>query len=123
MIKGEDFAEFWIEEGILYFTYKLNAIIDLEAARAVLKSRLRFQDGESYPILCDLRLLKTVTKPARDYLAIQGSVNAVAVAVVIEESYSGTLTRAFINISNPSIPTREFTTIPDALKFLEKYKK
>lgn len=121
MKKGTDYAHFWIEEGILHFVYKPNTLIDLKAAEAVVKDRLRFQNGKPYPILCDLRLLKSANKPAREYLAQQGCIMAMAVALVIEKPYSGTLSRAFITISNPSVPTREFTEMPEALWFLKKY--
>ena len=122
MINDEDYAHLWIEEGILHFVYKPNTIIDLNAAKAVVKTRLRFQNGVAYPILCDVRQLKTASKAAREYLAEKGCFNALAVAFVIDKAYSGTLIKAFINISNPSVPTKEFTTIPEALGFLCNYK-
>lgn len=122
MIKGEDYAHFWIDEGILHFVYKPNTIIDLAVAKAIVKDRLRFQNGLSYPILCDLRHLKTANKAAREFLAEKGCFNAVAVALVIDKDYLGTLIKAFINISNPSVPTREFTSVPEALSFLFDYK-
>lgn len=121
-MKGEDYAHFWIEEGILHFIYKPNTLIDLEAARVIVRDRLHFQKGESYPILCDLRQLKTVNKAAREYLAEYGCINALAVAIIIEKTYSGTLSQAFIKISNPSVPTREFTAVPEALGFLNDFK-
>lgn len=121
MIRVQAYADLWIEEGILHFVYKPNTIIDLEAARKIVRSRLRFQGDVSYPILCDIRHLTLADKPARDYLAEKGCIKASAVAFVIEEAYSGTLIKAFINISNPSVPTSEFTTIPEALEFLSEY--
>lgn len=122
MINGEDFIHFWIEEEILHFVYKPNTIIDLDTAKAIVRARLRFQNGVPYPILCDVRLLKTASKAAREYLAEKGCFNAIAVAFVIDKAYSGTLIKAFINISNPSVPTKEFTTVPEALAFLNDYK-
>ncbi|WP_373059482.1 hypothetical protein [Zunongwangia sp. H14] len=122
MINGEDYADLWVEEGILHFVYKPNIIIDLDAAKAVVKTRLRFQNDIPYPILCDIRLLKTASKAAREYLAEKGCINALAVAFVIDKAYSGTLVKAFINISNPSVPTQAFTTIPEALGFLYDFK-
>lgn len=121
MTNGEDFVHFWIEEGILHFVYRPNTVIDLDAAKAVVKTRLRSQNGVAYPILCDVRQLKSASKPAREYLAEKGCFNALAVAFVIDKAYSGTLIKAFINISNPSVPTKEFTTIPEALRFLYNY--
>ncbi|WP_405199343.1 hypothetical protein [Christiangramia sp. LLG6405-1] len=121
MTNGDEYVHFWIEEGILHFVYKPNTVIDLNAAKAVVKSRLRFQNGVAYPILCDVRQLKSASKPAREYLAEKGCFNALAVAFVIDQAYSGTLIKAFINISNPSVPTKEFTTVPEALGFLNHY--
>lgn len=121
MMKGDDYAHLWIEQGILHFVYKPNTVIDLNAAKAIVKTRLRFQNGEAYPILCDVRLLKTASKAAREYLAEKGCFNALAVAFVIDKAYSGTLIKAFITISNPSVPTKAYTTIPEALNFLFQY--
>lgn len=121
MIKAEDYAHFWIDEGILHFVYKPNTVIDLTVAKAIVKDRLHFQNGVPYPILCDLRHLKTANKAAREFLAEKGCFNALAVALVIDKEYLGTLIKAFIVISNPLVPTREFTTIPEALSFLHNY--
>ncbi|MDT0677031.1 hypothetical protein [Autumnicola musiva] len=122
MIKGDKYAHFWIEEGILNFVYKPNTVLDLDAAKAVVKARLRFQNGVSYPILCDVRMLKTASKAAREYLAEKGCFKALAVAIVMEDAYTGTLLKAYINISNPSVPTKGFSTISEALAFLNDYK-
>lgn len=123
MFKSEDYIHFWIDDGILHVVYKPNTVIDLKAAESIVRDRLRFQNGRLFPILCDLRQLKTVTKPARDYLAIQGSNMARAVALIVEKSYSGKLSRVFIITSRPSVPTQEFTEISEALDFLNSYLK
>ena len=122
MIKGDRYAHFWIEEGILNFVYKPNTVLDLDTAKAVVKARLRYQNGVSYPILCDVRLLKTASKAAREYLAEKGCFKALAVAIVMEDAYAGTLYKAYVNISNPAVPTMGFSTISEALGFLTKFK-
>ena len=122
MIKGEKYADFWIEEDILNFVYKPNTTLDLEGAKAVVRTRLRFQNEISYPILCDVRHLKTASKAAREYLAKNGCLKALAVAIVMENAYSGTLYKAYVNISNPTVPTKGFNTISEALGFLNEYK-
>lgn len=119
---SDDFAHFYLHNGILQCIYKPNTYIDLNAAKSVVRSRLHFQAGVAYPILCDIRQLKIADKPARDYLAEKGCLLALAVALVIDEDYLGTLTKAFIHLSNPAVPTKEFTSIPEALHFLENYK-
>ncbi len=121
MFKGEDYALFWVEEGILFFIYKLNMILDISVARSVVKARLRLQQGKVYPILCDIRQLKTSSKAAREYLAVDGCLNALAVAFVIEESYFGTMMSAFREISKPNVPVETFTTTSEALSFLKQF--
>lgn len=117
MFKSEDYVHFWIDDDILHVVYKPNTVIDLKAAESIVRDRIRFQNGRPFLILCDLRQLKTVTKPARDYLAMQGSNMALAVALIVEKSYSGKISKIFINTSQPSVPTREFTEISKALDF------
>jgi hypothetical protein len=68
-----EFAEYWIEEGILFFIYKPGISMTLEAAKRVVKDRLEVQKGESYPVFCDMRGIKDSDKPARDYLAKEGT--------------------------------------------------
>jgi hypothetical protein len=121
MFKSEDYVHFWIDDDILHVVYKPNTVIDLKAAESIVRDRIRFQNGRPFLILCDLRQLKTVTKPARDYLAMQGSNMALAVALIVEKSYSGKISKIFINTSQPSVPTREFTEISKALDFLNSY--
>lgn len=122
MFKGEDYAHFWIEEGILNFIYKPNIILDLNEAKAVVKARLRLQQGKTYPILCDIRQLKFSSKAAREYMAVTGCLKALAIAFVMEEAYSGTMVTAFMKISKPTVPTRAFTTTAEALSFLKRFK-
>lgn len=122
MFTENKYAQFWISDGILFFIYKPHAVIDLEAAEEIVKDRLKLQNEKAYPVLCDLRLIKISEKPARDYLAQQGSVLTKAVALLIEKPYSQAMTEIFLKASKPYIPTKVFTSKVQALEFLEAYK-
>jgi len=60
-----EFAEFWITNGILFFIYKPNIIITLKTAKKIVEDRLQFQNERIYPVFCDMRGIKVIEKEAR----------------------------------------------------------
>lgn len=115
------YAEFWIDEGILFFVYLPCTNINLEAAESIVKERIRFQNEKEYPILCDMRQLRIVEKTARDYLAEEGSLLAKAVALLVNELYTEKLSDIFLQTSKPSVPTKRFTSELRAVEFLKQF--
>jgi hypothetical protein len=117
-----EYAQFWITDGILYFKYRPNVVIDLTVAHRIVADRIQMQNEKSYPILCDIRGVVDSDKAARDYLAQSGSVLAKAVGIVTNESVSLIMTSFYLKICKPSVPTTIFTDESLALAFLETYK-
>lgn len=116
-----DYAQFWIADGILFFNYKPDVSIDLQVAQHVVTDRIRFQNEKSYPILCDVRGLVTADKAARDYLAHSGSILADAVGLVVHEKVLFTISTFYLQISKPVVPTQIFTSERDALVYLRSF--
>jgi hypothetical protein len=117
-----EYAKFWIKDGILFFEYKPNVVIDLTAAHRIVADRIQIQNGKSYPVLVDIRGLGDSDKAARDYLAQPGAVLAQAVGIVANQSVSLIMTSFYLKICKPSIPTKIFTNESSAVAFLEAYK-
>lgn len=117
-----EYAKLWISEGILYFIYKPQTILHLDAAKKIVKDRLKLQNEITYPVLCDLRMVKDSEKVARDYLAREGSILTKAVAFLVEPPFSEATIHLYLRTSKPVIPTEIFTTKTEALNFLEKHK-
>lgn len=117
------YVKFWVEDGILYFVYNPSTLLTLKIAEKIVQQRIAFQNEISYPILCDLRNLNAVNKPARDYLAVEGTFLSTAVALLIDRNYSARLSAQFIKTSSPPVVIKEFYSISPALEFLNKYKK
>lgn len=115
------YAEFWINEGILFFVYLPKTNINLKAAEFIVRERIRFQNEKEYPILCDMRELRIVEKTARDYLAEEGSYLAKAVALLVNELYTEKLSDIFLQTSKPSVPTNRFTSERRAIEFLKQF--
>ena len=114
-------ARFWIEEGILFFEYKPNTIIDLEVAMRVVADRVAFQNERQLPVFCDMRGMISIDKAGRDYLAKSGSLLAKAVALIVNENVSMTLSTFYLEISKPSAPTQIFTDEEEALEYLRGF--
>jgi hypothetical protein len=116
------FAKFWISDEVLFFQYKSNTIIDLKVAQLVVTDRVHFQRERAYPILCDLRGLVTSDKAGRDYLAQFGSVLAIAVGLVVNESHLVAISNFYLEVNKPVVPTQIFSTDIDALQYLQDFK-
>jgi hypothetical protein len=114
-------ARFWIEEGILFFEYKPNTTIDLGVAMRVVADRVAFQNERQLPVFCDMRGMISIDKAARDYLAKSGSLLAKAVALIVSEKVSMTLSTFYLEINKPSVPTQIFTDEQEALEYLRDF--
>jgi hypothetical protein len=116
-----DFARFWITDGILFFKYKPNTTIDIKVAKCVVTDRIRFQNERPYPILCDIRGIIVTEKAGRDYVAQAGSILTKAVGLIVHEKVLMTISTFYLEISKPSVPTRIFTREEDALVYLKEF--
>lgn len=114
-------ARFWIENGILIFEYKPNTSIDLELAMRVVADRIAFQNERQLPVFCDIRGIISTDKAGRDYLAKSGSLLTKAVALVVNENVSRTMSTFYLEVSKPSVPTRIFTVDQEALDYLAQF--
>lgn len=117
-----EFASFFIENGVLHFIYKPNTELNFESAKRVVEDRKRVQKGKSYPVLCDIRGLKDVDKIARDYLAKEGSDLVTAVALVVDSPAYEFMANFYLKVSKPDVPTKMFSSFSEALAFIEKFK-
>lgn len=66
------FAMYLLTDELLHIIYKRVPCIDLKAAQRVVQDRMDLQKGKEMPVLCDIRAVRMIDKPARDYLALEG---------------------------------------------------
>lgn len=116
------YAEFWLNDGILQFIYKSGISIDFEAAQTIVADRIKFQKEREYPIFCDTRGIHHIEKEARDFLAIEGSLLAIAVAFLVNSNLSNVIAEFYLIANKPTIPTKVFSEKYEALKFLAPYR-
>ena len=116
-----EFAQFWIADGILFFKYKPKTIIDLRVAQLIVTDRIHFQSEIALPVLCDLRGVVGSDKAGRDYLAQSGSILTIAVGLIVDMKVLLTMTTFYLQVSKPSVPTQIFTTEAAALNYLKTF--
>lgn len=116
-----EFAQFWILNGILFLEYKPNVVIDLKVAQQIVADLMEIQNEKGYPVFCDMRGIVAIDKAARDYFAQSSSVLTKAVGLLGNKNISLTLTSFYLRICKPRMPTRFFTDKASALAFLESY--
>ena len=116
-----DYAKFWIFDGILFFLYKPHTIVDLKTAEKIVADRLKLQDEKSYPVFCDTRGIKDVNKEARDYLAKEGSILATAVGFLVDFPVNEAIAQFYVKTNKPLVPTEVFTNKDEAMDFLKSF--
>ncbi|PHR12831.1 MAG: hypothetical protein COA40_08175 [Aequorivita sp.] len=116
-----NYALYTLDGGILYIRYHADIVIKYEGAVKIVADRLRFQQGICYPALCDITGVEEVDKPARDYLASEGSILLKAVAFIVGNPMSNIISYFYLKTTKPSIPTKAFQDVEEAKLFLEKY--
>ncbi len=114
-----DFAQFHIRDGVMFFTYKPDIEIDLDGAKRIVADRLKLQGDETYPVVCDIRGLKGANKAARDYLANEGSEKVKVVALIVASPGLKIMTDFYLMVNKPTVPTKIFTSEDQAVKFIE----
>lgn len=118
-----DPAEFAIEDGVLIVRYPAKKI-DLKTATGIVTDRKEFAKHIAYPVMADVRKVKSVTAQAREYLSSADAVaGVIAGAVLSGSSFTVFIANFFLKVNRPRIPTRLFTAEADAMKWLQQFKK
>ncbi len=115
------YVKIWIEEGILYCTFAKDLDVDIEIAKSSVESRINFSKGISYPLLVDMKGIRSFTKEARDYAGKEGAKLIKAGALVVDSALTKTLGNLFLLINKPNVPTKLFTDEKEAKEWLQHF--
>ncbi|MES2138791.1 MAG: hypothetical protein V4511_03730 [Bacteroidota bacterium] len=116
------YVKIWIEEGILYCIYANDLDVDIETVKSVVTSRIDFSKGVSYPVLIDVKGIRSFTKEARDYAGKEGAKLIKASAIIVDSALTKTLLNLFLLINNPNVPIKLFTDEKEAKEWLQHFK-
>ncbi len=113
-----DEIKFELENGILIAIWKCSTI-DISKIQKTVRSRVEALNGNSYPLLSNIKSIKNSTKEARDYLASKDGCQGISkAAILISSPVSSMIANFFIKASHPIIPTKMFTNEAEAKNWL-----
>ncbi|MES2286254.1 MAG: hypothetical protein V4547_11240 [Bacteroidota bacterium] len=115
------YVKIWIADGILYCTFANDLDVDIEIAKSAVESRINFSKGISYPLLVDMKGIRSFTKEARDYAGKEGARLIKAGALVVDSALTKTLGNLFLLINKPNVPTKLFTDEKEAKEWLQHF--
>ncbi len=119
--KSTAYVDMRVEDGVFHMVYKPLDLLTIEIAREIVRERVAFKDGISYPSLFDIREVKSTSKDARDFMANEGNDLVIASALLINSSVTKMIGNFFISVSKPKNPTKIFTDQPKAMEWLDFY--
>jgi len=111
---------FWRRDGVLYG----ESLEDAEETLADAKEQLMHQrgmliGGKAMPFVMDIRHARSLSRDARAYFASEEAREIFsATALIIGSPLSRTLGNFFLGLNRTRMPTRLFTSTPDALAWL-----
>lgn len=110
-------------DGIVYVVW-YSQYITYEIVDEGIKIRKDITSGEMYPMVSDIRRVKSGSRDARQRLSDKDAGEGItAVAVIIQSKTHRILYNFFTSIYKDPSPTRLFTDEAEALKWLQQYKK
>jgi hypothetical protein len=113
----------WFQDGILFGRYTEGLDVSLEIAKELVEARILYSEGNSYPMLIDMKGIKSATPQAREYLATIGATHVKAGALIVGSQMNMAIGNIFLMIDKPLVPTKLFTNEDRAIEWLKLYLK
>lgn len=107
-----------LEKKILIGVFKTEHI-DLENAQKIVNSRIKATKGQLHLLLANIMVVKSVTRPAREFFASEeGCEGIIATAMITNSPVGNLIGNFYININKPLRPVKLFSDEQKAKKWL-----
>ena len=118
------YAEFWIEDGILFAKYKAGTYVNLDVATKLLEERQAFYEGKTYAAVWESSGVTYWTREARIFMSSERNHKFMKAAVgVYPTSYAAYIVIIFfLKVNKPVRPSRFFTNMEDAIAWIKRFK-
>ena len=112
----------WIEDSILYCTYKPNLVINLEVAQDIVEDRAKLCAGRKSPILLDCSELVYIDQAAREFMASQEACEHVtAIALISNTTYMKIIAKALVLLDKTTVSMIYFNNRHEAQEWLHNF--
>jgi len=113
-----------LSPNIIQITIKNNSVIEVEDILAIKKANLELAKGVKYGIITESGSNTTVSEKARTLMATEIiEKDRVATAFVINNLSQRLLGKFYLKINKPNTPTKMFSTLKEALIWIESQTK
>ncbi len=93
-----------------------------DKAKEALDAAKKYTGNRKYPLLVDIRLVKSMSREARQfYSSEEVTNNASALAFLAESTISKLLANFFLGLNKPPYPTKLFTNEDEAIEWLRHF--
>jgi hypothetical protein len=117
------YADFYIEDGILFGAYHKGIQIDLEIAKYLVAERTKFCGGKTYAACVDGKGVSSVSNEAQKYFSSEpGVFGLTAGAFIVDSFLSRLLGNFYLKIFTPPRPAKLFANKEEALVWLQRFK-
>src|ERR1043166_1325906 len=104
------------ERGFVYTRVVTGAEIQLQDAKENTAKVIEVSKGANYPILVNLKEIKSISKEARDHFSMRGrKPNVTAIAMLVASPLSRIIGNFFLGLNRPTVPTKMFTSEDEAI--------
>ena len=121
MVKSSIFTTTLDPRGFVHTLVSPGSEIQLQDAKENTARVIEVSGGSNYPILVDLREIKSISKEARDHFSMRGrKPNVTAIAMVVSSPLSRIIGNFFLGLNRPTVPTRMFTAESEAILWMKR---
>lgn len=121
MAKSSVFKTVLDPRGFVHTRVAPGSEIQLQDAKANTAKVIEVSGGANYPILVDLKEIKSISKEARDHFSMRGrKPNVTAIAMLVSSPLSRIIGNFFLGLNKPTVPTRMFTSEEDAIYWMKR---
>lgn len=116
------FVHLLIKDHILIGRYEKDLKINLDIAKQIVNSRLSFTRGKKMAAMIIGHGIISMDKAAREFLASdEGIQDLIAIAILVDSTYSNFLGNLFLKVNKTKIPVRIFLNTHKAEKWLQQF--
>ncbi len=115
----------WLgDNDVCYTVVKQNAVVELPDAIENSDSVAKLSEGKIYPMLVNLKEIKSISKEARDHFSMQNRPPGVsAIGLLIKSPASTLIGNFFLGLNKSIVPVKLFTNEEKAVLWLKQFQK
>jgi hypothetical protein len=111
-----------IKDGIMFIQRLERVQYGLDEIRGNIEERLKFTEGNAYPVVIFGQDMISMDKPSREFLAGEGSRNTLSRAFVVDKPQARLQLHFFLKTREQPVPTEIFNSLEEAIEWSKQFR-